>query len=86
LKISAGKSAFGHLLGAAGAIGVLTGLQAMAAQMVPPTINTLNIDPLIPATLPIVTGKAVSHSINTIMCNSFGFGGHNAIVICKRYD
>jgi 3-oxoacyl-[acyl-carrier-protein] synthase II len=86
LKISAGKSAFGHLLGAAGAIGVLTGLQAMAAQMVPPTINTVNIDPLIPATLPIVTGKSVPHSINTIMCNSFGFGGHNAIVICKRYE
>jgi 3-oxoacyl-[acyl-carrier-protein] synthase II len=86
LKISAGKSAFGHLLGAAGAIGMLAGLQAMAAQIVPPTINTVNIDPLIPATLPIVTGKAVQHPINTIMCNSFGFGGHNAIVICKRYQ
>ncbi len=86
VKISAGKSAFGHLLGAAGAIGVLTGLQAMAAQMVPPTINTVNIDPLIPATLPIVTGKAVPHPINTVMCNSFGFGGHNAIVICRRYE
>jgi 3-oxoacyl-[acyl-carrier-protein] synthase II len=86
LKISAGKSAFGHLLGAAGAIGVLAGLQAMATQMVPPTINTVNIDPLIPATLPIVTGKAVPHLINTVMCNSFGFGGHNAIVICKKYQ
>jgi 3-oxoacyl-[acyl-carrier-protein] synthase II len=86
LKISASKSAFGHLLGAAGAIGVLAGLQAMQTQMVPPTINTVNIDPLIPAALPIVIGKAVPHSINSIMCNSFGFGGHNAIVICKRYE
>jgi 3-oxoacyl-[acyl-carrier-protein] synthase II len=86
LKISACKAAHGHLLGAAGAIGVLAGLQAMEAQMAPPTINTVNIDPLIPATLPIVTGKAVPHRINTVMCNSFGFGGHNAIVVCKKYQ
>jgi 3-oxoacyl-[acyl-carrier-protein] synthase II len=86
IKISAGKSAFGHLLGAAGSIGVLAGLQAMATQMVPPTINTTTIDPAIPATIPIVTANATPHTINTIMCNSFGFGGHNAIIICKKYE
>lgn len=86
LRISAPKAGFGHLLGAAGAIGVLAALGAIWQQQVPPTINTNTIDPQIPATLPIVTGTAQPHNIRTALCNSFGFGGHNATVICKAYE
>jgi 3-oxoacyl-[acyl-carrier-protein] synthase II len=86
LAISAVKAATGHLLGGAGAVGLLAAIEALRTQMVPPTINTTQIDPAIPATLPIVTGRAKPHPIRTAMCNSFGFGGHNAIIIVKRYE
>ena len=85
LKISAPKASHGHLLGGAGAIGVLSCIKAMQKQIVPPTINTTILDPNIPASFPIVLQKEMPHTIHTTMCNSFGFGGHNAIVICRKY-
>jgi 3-oxoacyl-[acyl-carrier-protein] synthase II len=85
LKISSVKSAVGHLLGASGALGLLAGVIAIQTQQIPPTINTTHIDARIPATLPIVTGVSIPHAVTTALCNSFGFGGHNAIIICKKY-
>jgi 3-oxoacyl-[acyl-carrier-protein] synthase II len=84
IKVTAPKAAHGHLLGAAGAIGVLAALQAMALQQAPPTINTTQQDPAMVAPLPIVS-QAEPHLIRVALCNSFGFGGHNATIICKQY-
>jgi 3-oxoacyl-[acyl-carrier-protein] synthase II len=86
LKITAGKAATGHLLGGAGALGLLATIQALQLQQVPPIINTTTLDAAIPATMPIVTGsRAIPFAITNALCNSFGFGGHNAAIVCRRY-
>jgi 3-oxoacyl-[acyl-carrier-protein] synthase II len=85
LKISATKSMTGHLLGAAGGIESIATVLALQHQLVPPTINTACLDEAIPATLPIVLGnKALPHTINVAMNNSFGFGGHNCVLVFKK--
>ncbi|WP_343703483.1 beta-ketoacyl-ACP synthase II [Chitinophaga sp.] len=81
MQISATKSMTGHLLGAAGAIEAIICLCAMQHNIVPPTINTTVLDPAVPASLNIVTGQAIEHPINIAMSNTFGFGGHNGIVV-----
>lgn len=84
LTISATKSMTGHLLGAAGAIEALTCILAINDGIVPPTINTKNIDPEIPSTLDIILGNAIEKNIDVAMSNTFGFGGHNGIVVFKK--
>ena len=84
LAISATKSMTGHLLGGAGAIESILCIKAITEGMIPPTINTENMDPEIPRTLNIVTGKALAKTVNIAMNNTFGFGGHNSIVIFKK--
>ncbi len=84
LHISATKSMTGHLLGAAGAIEAIACIQAIRNGIIPPTINTQNIDPEIPSHLNIVTGKALQKEVNVAMSNTFGFGGHNGIVVFKK--
>lgn len=86
LKISATKSMTGHLLGAAGAIEAILCIKAVQENKVPPTINTQQLDPEIPATLPIVIGEAVDHEVKAAMSNTFGFGGHNSIALFKKID
>lgn len=81
--ISATKSMTGHLLGAAGAAEAIISILAMRNGIIPPTINTENIDPEIPANLNIVLKEAVNAKVKTAMSNTFGFGGHNAIVVFK---
>ncbi|TDQ11088.1 beta-ketoacyl-ACP synthase II [Pedobacter metabolipauper] len=81
LMISSTKSMTGHLLGAAGAIEAIVALMSIADNVIPPTINTTNIDPAIPAHLNIVTGQAEARAVNVAMSNTFGFGGHNGIVV-----
>jgi 3-oxoacyl-[acyl-carrier-protein] synthase II len=71
----------GHLLGAAGAIEAIVCLLSIRDQVVAPTINTETLDPAIPANLNIVLKEAISHKINVAMSNTFGFGGHNGIVV-----
>ncbi|TDQ10130.1 3-oxoacyl-[acyl-carrier-protein] synthase II [Pedobacter metabolipauper] len=83
LKISATKSITGHLLGAAGAIEAIICLLAMRDGVIPPTINTVNLDPAIPGNLNIVLKEAVSAKVAVAMSNTFGFGGHNATVVFK---
>lgn len=84
LLISATKSITGHLLGAAGAIEAIIALKAMANNVVPPTINSSDLDPEIPANLNIVLGSARAAKLDTAMSNTFGFGGHNATVVFKK--
>ncbi|MEX2346770.1 MAG: beta-ketoacyl-ACP synthase II [Balneolaceae bacterium] len=82
--ISATKSMTGHLLGAAGAAEAILSILAVKNGVIPPTINTENIDPEIPQELDIVTGEARQADISVSMSNNFGFGGHNAIVMFKK--
>lgn len=84
LSISATKSMTGHLLGAAGAIEGIISIKAVNHGIIPPTINTTNIDEEVPASLRIVTGSAVEKQVRSAMSNTFGFGGHNGIVIFRK--
>jgi 3-oxoacyl-[acyl-carrier-protein] synthase II len=85
LNISATKSATGHLLGAAGAIEALICILAVQNNIVPPTINTTKRDPLVPASLNLTLGTKISKTINVAMSNTFGFGGHNATLVVKKF-
>ncbi len=84
LKISATKSMTGHLMGAAGAIEAILSIKAIENNIIPPTINTVTIDPDLPKGIPIVVNDAVERTVNVAMSNTFGFGGHNATVIFKK--
>ncbi len=85
-KISATKSMTGHLLGAAGAIEAVVSVLAIHHQVIPPTINTQNVDAEAPAGLDIVLGKSIKHPVKVALSNTFGFGGHNAITAFKQYS
>ncbi|UPK72636.1 beta-ketoacyl-ACP synthase II [Chitinophaga filiformis] len=84
LSISATKSMTGHLLGAAGAIEAIASVLSINNGIIPPTINTTNPDPAIPAGLQIVLGDAVQKKVSVAMSNTFGFGGHNGIVVFRE--
>lgn len=84
LHISATKSMTGHLLGAAGAVEAIACIQAINESIVPPTINTQTLDPKIPDSLNIVLKEALQKEVNIAMSNTFGFGGHNGIVVFKK--
>lgn len=86
LNISATKSMTGHLLGAAGAIEAIACIKATQEDIVPPTINTTVLGEGIPTNLNLTLGKAQSRTINIAMSNTFGFGGHNAIVVFRKYQ
>lgn len=84
LNISATKSATGHLLGGAGAIEALICILSVKNDIIPATINTTNVDPMVPAGLNVTLGKPVKKTVNVAMSNTFGFGGHNATVVVKK--
>ncbi len=84
LKISATKSMTGHLLGAAGAIEGIVCIKAINDNVIPPTINTEQIDPEVNSSLQIVTREARDVTVDYAMSNAFGFGGHNSTVIFKK--
>ncbi|MEM7549812.1 MAG: beta-ketoacyl-ACP synthase II [Bacteroidota bacterium] len=83
LHVSATKSMTGHLLGAAGALEGILSIKAINENKIPPTINVENMDPQIPSGIQIVTNEALDKEVNVAMSNTFGFGGHNAIVVFK---
>jgi 3-oxoacyl-[acyl-carrier-protein] synthase II len=85
LSISATKSMTGHLLGAAGAVEAIAGVKAIEDGIIPPTINTHVLDAEVPGGADLTLGKARMRTVNIAMSNTFGFGGHNAIVVFKRY-
>jgi 3-oxoacyl-[acyl-carrier-protein] synthase II len=85
LAVSATKSMTGHLLGAAGAIEGIACAMALLENMVPPTINTTDIEPDFKDMFTFPMGKAISKEMNYAMSNTFGFGGHIASVVFKKY-
>ncbi|MEO7767534.1 MAG: beta-ketoacyl-ACP synthase II [Ferruginibacter sp.] len=85
LNISSTKSMTGHSLGAAGAIEVLACIMAVTKDLVPPTINHFTDDPELDPNLNFTFNKAQHRIVNAALSNTFGFGGHNASVIVKKY-
>ena len=85
LNISATKSMTGHLLGAAGAIEAIISIKAIEQGIVPPTINTTIVEPVYKNKLNLTLGEAQPKQINYAMSNTFGFGGHIATIILKKY-
>jgi 3-oxoacyl-[acyl-carrier-protein] synthase II len=84
LNISSTKSMTGHCLGAAGVIEAIACIQAVVHDKVPPTINHFTDDPNLPD-LNYTFNKAQSRTVNAALSNTFGFGGHNACLIVKKY-
>ena len=84
LHISATKSVTGHLMGAAGAAEAIASIKAINENTIPPTINVGKIDPEISSELQIVLDEPLEKKIDVAMSNTFGFGGHNAIVAFSR--
>lgn len=86
LNVSATKSMTGHLLGAAGAVEGIASIKAIAEGIIPPTINSKDIEPEFANKFDFTLGTAVKKPIRTAMSNTFGFGGHIATAIFKRYE
>lgn len=84
--ISSTKSMTGHLLGAAGAIEAIASVMSIRNNIIPPTINTTVLDPAIPENMRIVTREALGTPVRIAMSDTFGFGGHNSIVIFKEVE
>ena len=85
LNISSTKSMTGHCLGAAGVIEAIACIQAVIHDIVPPTINHFTDDPELDSRLNFTFNKAQKRTINAALSNTFGFGGHNACVIVKKF-
>jgi len=85
LNISSTKSQTGHLLGGAGAIESVACVMAVKHDIIPPTINHTTHDPAIDARLNLTLNTAQKRVVNAALNNTFGFGGHNASVIFKKY-
>ena len=87
LNISSTKSMTGHLLGAAGAVEALFSVKAVEEDIVPPTINHEegDDDPEIDYNLNFTFNKAQKRTVRAALSNTFGFGGHNACVIVKKF-
>lgn len=86
LSISGTKSMTGHLLGAAGAIEAIACVKALQTGIVPPTINTTNIEPEFAGLFDFPLGKGVKKDLTYVMSNTFGFGGHIASVVMKKWE
>lgn len=85
LNISATKSMTGHCLGAAGVIEAIASIMAVVNDIVPPTINHFTDDPELDPKLNFTFNKAQKRTVNAALSNTFGFGGHNACVIVKKF-
>lgn len=85
LNISSTKSMTGHLLGAAGVIEAIATLLAVQNDSIPPTINHFTDDPEIDPKLNLTFNKMQKRSVHVAMSNTFGFGGHNAAIVIKKF-
>lgn len=86
MNISSTKSMTGHLLGAAGAIEAIATVMSLINDIVPPTINFITPDPAIDQKLNLTLNKAQKRNVRVAMSNTFGFGGHNASVLLKKFE
>lgn len=84
IVMSSTKSAIGHLLGAAGAVEAIFSILAMRDNVAPPTINLDN--PSVETPINLAPKQAVEKEINTVLSNSFGFGGTNATLVMRKYS
>jgi 3-oxoacyl-[acyl-carrier-protein] synthase II len=84
ISMSSTKSSIGHLLGAAGAVEAIFSILAIRDQIAPPTLNLDN--PSVQTPIDLVPHKARARKIDTVLSNSFGFGGTNASLIFKRFS
>jgi 3-oxoacyl-[acyl-carrier-protein] synthase II len=84
VAISSTKSMIGHLLGAAGAVEAIATLLTINRGMIHPTINYENPDPA--CDLDYVPNQARRQDVRIAISNGFGFGGHNAVVVLKKYE
>lgn len=87
MNLSSTKSMTGHLLGAAGALEAVLSVKTITDGVIPPTINHEegDDDPEVDSRLNFTFNKAVEKEVNTVLSNTFGFGGHNAALILKKY-
>lgn len=85
LNISSTKSMTGHCLGAAGVVEAIACIMSVVNDMVPPTINHFTDDPELDPRLNFTFGKSQKREVRAALSNTFGFGGHNACVIVKKY-
>jgi len=85
LNISSTKSMTGHLLGAAGAIESVATVLSVVNDVIPPTINHFTDDPAFDPKLNFTFNKVQHRTVRAALCNTFGFGGHNASIIIKKY-
>lgn len=86
LNISSTKSMTGHCLGAAGVVEAIACVMAVKEDIIPPTINHFTDDPELDPRLNFTFGKAQTRNVRAALSNTFGFGGHNACVIVKKYE
>ena len=75
----------GHLLGAAGAIEGIATILAVKNDIIPPTINHTTTDPEVDPKLNLTFNKSQKRIVNAAISNTFGFGGHNAAVVIKKF-
>jgi 3-oxoacyl-[acyl-carrier-protein] synthase II len=85
VAVGATKSMTGHLLGAAGAVESIVSILAIKNSVIPGTINTQHLDENIPEGLNIILGQPVYQPVNYVLNNTFGFGGHVASSVFKKY-
>jgi 3-oxoacyl-[acyl-carrier-protein] synthase II len=82
--VNSTKSMIGHCLGAAGALELIAALQSVVEGIVHPTRNCNEIDPECPVNV-VPAGNALAKYIDRFLMNSFGFGGHNAVLAVESY-
>lgn len=85
VAVTGTKSMTGHLLGAAGAVESIISVLSVQNDVIPPTINTTELDEAVPPGLKIVLGKPLYQEVNYALNNTFGFGGHTATSLFKKY-
>ena len=76
----------GHLLGATGALEAIASIMAVKTGEIPPTINHFELDPNIDPKLDFTFNKSKKRDVKAALSNTFGFGGHNASLVFKKFD
>ena len=85
MNINSTKSMTGHLLGAAGAVEAISTILSIQHGIVPPTINHFTDDENIDPKINFTFNKAQERDVNVAMSNTFGFGGHNACLVMRKF-